>query len=244
MTHAGSTTHDIGAISFSHRNTTLAERDVLAFSADEIAHCLPQLRQRLGGEVGIVSTCNRTEVYAYGPHSAKLWRALGEPIARLKGVDLDALPEPAAYRGAEAARHLFRVASSLESLALGEDQILAQVKDAHELLLRADDPKSPALDQLFQFAVRAGKRVRTETLLCQGNVSMSSVSVDLARKIFGHFKRTTILLVGAGETCLNRRHALSRGGRARVYRRQPIARARRARGARSGRPVRAAAQAQ
>ena len=87
----------------------------------------------------------------------------------------------------------------MESIALGENQILAQVKAAHDLLLQSPG-KSPVLDRLFQFAIRAGKAVRTETGLCQGAVSISSVSVELARKIFGSFERSKILLVGAGET--------------------------------------------
>lgn len=193
---------DIGAFSFSHKNTTLEERDMLALSASEISEFLPIFREHLGGEVGILSTCNRTEFYAYGPKTRRLWDASRGLLAKLKGVSPDRLPTPARWYSSEAASHLFRVSSSLESLALGEDQILAQVKDAHDLVLQSQ-LKSPALDQLFQFAVRAGKQVRTDTTLCQGHVSISSVSVDLAKKIYGSFKRTTILLVGAGETASN-----------------------------------------
>ena len=199
-----SNTHtEIGGISFSHQNTTLAERDLLAFSHDEIQQSLPLFRERLVGEVSILSTCNRTEVYACSPKASALWEQVSELLAGVKGVKPTRLPAPRKLMGLDAARHLFRVASSLESLALGEDQILAQVKTAHEFLLGNPREKSPILDQLFQLAVRTGKDVRTNTTLCRGNVSISSVSVELAKKIFGNFKRYTILLVGAGETAVN-----------------------------------------
>ena len=192
----------LGAFSFSHRNTTLEERDLLALSSEEITLLLPALGESLQGEVAIVSTCNRTELYAYSPHARHLWERASPQLATLRGVPCSKLPAPASLHGQAAIRHLMRVAASLESLALGEDQILAQVKSAHELML-ATERKCPMLDQLFQMAVRVGKQVRTETTLCRGNVSISSVSVDLAKKIFGQFKRATVLLVGAGETAMN-----------------------------------------
>ncbi len=193
---------DIGAFSFSHKNTTLEERDLLAFSADEIRQSLPIFREHLGGEAAILSTCNRTELYVYGPAARNLWEKAHDLLAGIKGVRPNRLPTPSTYYSSQAADHLFRVASSLESLALGEDQILAQVKDAHEHILNTEE-KSPVLDQLFQMGVRAGKDVRTSTTLCQGTVSISSVSVKLAKKIFGDFKKYNILLVGAGETAVN-----------------------------------------
>lgn len=198
----GKTYADIGAFSFSHQNTTLEERDQLAFSTAEITDAIPQFRDLLGGEVGILSTCNRTEIYAYTDRARNLWPTIRDHLSQFKSLSSRALPEPIQLHSLDAAQHLFRVACSLESLALGEDQILAQVKSAHELILR-DEHKSPVLDQLFQFAVRTGKQVRTDTTLCQGTVSISSVSVELARKIFGNFKRATVLLVGAGETAMN-----------------------------------------
>ena len=196
--------HDIGGFSFSHQNTTLEQRDALAFSSQEIAQTIPLLREHCqGGEVAILSTCNRTEVYAYAPQASQLWAHLKPVVVKLKPkLATFPLPQPLTLHSGAAARHLFRVASSLESVAIGEDQILAQVKDAHDLVLRSTQ-KSPVLGQLFQFAIRAGKQVRTDTFLCQGNVSISSVSVDLAKKIFGGFNQTTVLLVGAGETNVN-----------------------------------------
>ena len=165
---------DIGGFSFSHHNTTLEERDMLALSSDEIARAIPEFRARVGGEVGILSTCNRTEFYVSGPAAHDPWEATRLLLADVKEVRAAALPRPSRLNSRGAAAHLFRVAASLESVALGEDQILAQVKAAHELILSGPG-KSPVLDQLFRMAVRSGKQVRTETTLCRGNVSISSV---------------------------------------------------------------------
>ncbi|TXD39318.1 glutamyl-tRNA reductase [Lujinxingia vulgaris] len=186
-------------ISFSHRNATLAERDALAMSAADIAALVPLCRQRWLSEAAVLSTCNRTEIYLYGPTPPTVWEELGPEVARLRGIAPDALPRPLIAYDDDAARHAFRVAASLESLALGENQILAQVKDVHDQVL-ASSAKSPVLDRLFQFAIRVGKQVRTETALCEGAVSISSAAVDLASKIFGDFNQREILLVGAGET--------------------------------------------
>jgi glutamyl-tRNA reductase len=147
----------------------------------------------------VLATCHRTEFYLYGDDPRHVWSELRPVFARLKEFDEAAIPAPDALSDSDAARHLFRVASSVESIALGEDQILSQVKDAHELLL--DSPaKSPVLDRLFRYAIRTGKMVRTETGLCEGAVSISSAAVNLARKIFGRFDDSRVLLVGAGET--------------------------------------------
>ena len=186
-------------LTFSHKNTSLAERDRLACTYDQIVGFIPRANAELGGELGIVSTCNRTEFYRYGPTIDDLWAELGPLVADFKDLDLDSIGSPVGKRGAEAARHLFRVSASLESMALGENEILGQIKDAHRLILEADTDSS-TIERLFQFAVRAGKDVRTDTALCEGTVSVSSVAVDLAQKIFGDFSDRTILLLGAGET--------------------------------------------
>lgn len=197
-----SSPRDITVFSFSHQNTTVAERDKLSLSSDEIVSGLPHLRQLAGAEAGVLSTCNRTEFYLFGdPEPSAQWHKLRSFIADARRISPTTIPDPIQKTSRDAARHLFRVASSLESVALGENQILAQVKDAHELILKAPG-KSPVLDRLFQFAVRAGKLVRTQTSLCDGAVSISSASVELARQIFGQLAGVHVLLVGAGETSL------------------------------------------
>ncbi len=186
--------------SYSHHDTPLAQRDRLAFSPRQIREFLPAAAERFGGEFAVLSTCNRTEFYRWGERREELWPELREFILEFKDIDDgEAIDEPEAFRRADAARHLFRVAASLESLALGENEILGQVKDAHQLVLDAE-PEAPVVDELFQYAIRAGKEVRTDTALCEGSVSVSSVAVDLAAKIFGRLDGRTVMLVGAGET--------------------------------------------
>ena len=190
---------DIALFSYSHHNTTVEERDKIALSADEITRLLPEFSKAFRGEAGILSTCNRTEFYVVGEAPRLSWETLAPLVERARGADVRNMPRPEFKRSRDAARHLFRVASSLESMALGEDQILAQVKDAHELLLSAPT-KAKTLDELFQRAIHVGKKVRSDTSLCRGGVSISSSSVELARKIFGDLKGCHVLLVGAGET--------------------------------------------
>ncbi|MFB6373279.1 MAG: glutamyl-tRNA reductase [Bradymonadaceae bacterium] len=185
--------------SYSHQNTPLDQRDRLAYSHDQIRKFLPLARERFGGEHAVLSTCNRTEFYYWGPDEDDLWAAYRKMIVDFKDIDPEAIGEPEDFRGTEAARHIFRVAASLESLALGENEILGQVKEAHQLLLDSDHDGS-VLDELFQYAIRAGKEIRTDTELCEGSVSVSSVAVDLASKIFGNLGGRTVMLVGAGET--------------------------------------------
>lgn len=195
--------HDIWLISFSHHNTSIEERDRLVFSPDEVAEFVPRVGSVLGdSEVAVLSTCNRTEFYLYGGASTPpTWDTISPLLSETRHIG-GLAARPAQLRGAEVARHLFRVAASMESLALGEDQILAQVKDVHRQLLGFGG-KSPVLDRLYQFAIRCGKRVRTETTLCDGAVSIASASVELSKRIYGDLSGLEIALVGAGETSEN-----------------------------------------
>lgn len=194
--------NDIWLLSFSHHNTSIEERDQLVFSPDEVAEFVPRMNTVFGeSEVAVLSTCNRTEFYVYGAKTPPTWEALGPLVSQTKAVTkLSA--RPAELQGPEVARHLFRVAASMESLALGEDQILGQVKEVHRQIL-GFSKKSPVLDRLYQFAIRAGKRVRTETTLCDGAVSIASASVELSKRIYGDLSGLEIALVGAGETSEN-----------------------------------------
>ena len=202
---------DITLFSFSHRNTSLEDRDRLAFSTEDVRQFVPRAREGVGGEIAVLSTCNRTEFYVYGPPRQVSWDGLRGLVAQIKTFDLSGLASPDHFHGNSAARHLFRVAASMESLALGEDQILSQVKEVHSQIVDLPE-KSPVLDRLYQYAIRAGKRVRTETSLCAGAVSISSASVELARKIFGDFADLEILLVGAGETSEHAAEHFKAGG--------------------------------
>ncbi len=191
--------HHLSAISFSHRNAGLDARDALSFKPHE-AHAFAERTRHLGiEEAAVLSTCNRTEFYVVSDRPDTIWEVISPLVSELRSLDLDELPSPDIATGNQAARHLFRVAASLESVALGENEILGQVKDVHQRILQRD-VRTPLLDRLFQYAIRVGKQVRTETQLCHGALSVSSAAVDLAAKIFGDFDRRQILIVGAGDT--------------------------------------------
>ncbi len=190
---------ELNCFSFSHRNADLAQRDALSFTEAQIARFVATCRSQWGLDAAVLSTCNRTEFYLFGPHRPALWAELKPLICTVRDIKPSLVPTPLVRTADQAAQHLFRVAASLESVALGENQILGQIRDVHEQIL-ANPHKSPVLDRLFQYAIRAGKMVRTHTNLCVGSVSIGAAAVDLAHKIFESFQRRQILIVGAGET--------------------------------------------
>lgn len=194
-------------LTFSHRDTSLEVRDRLAFSNDQARDLIAEIRRRYDDECAVLSTCNRTEFYYYGDLDSddNPWQRLRPHIDDIKGIGTAELAAPTHRHGLDAARHLFRVAASLESIALGENEILAQIKRAHQLVI-GDEGSTQALDQLFQYAIRAGKEVRTDTALCEGAISISSVAVDLAEKIFGELDDHLVALIGAGETAETAAH--------------------------------------
>ncbi len=193
-----------------HRTAPLELRERVAVTPDELPAALASLRGLPGvREAAIVSTCNRVELIAAceddGPD-------LGAWLARRRGVHEPELREHLyGLRGADAVRHLFRVAASLDSMVVGEPQILGQVKEA----FRAAKTLGAAgreLDRLLGAATIAAKRVRNETGIAGSSVSIASVAVDLALKIFGSLHGKHVLLVGAGKMGeLAARHLLSRG---------------------------------
>jgi glutamyl-tRNA reductase len=187
-------------IGVSHRTAPIELRERLDFSARGLDEALAALAGRpSGAEAAVLSTCNRAEVYLA---CENLDRGRGE--AERFFSDFHRLPheelQPHLYTktDAEAARHLFRVAAGLDSLVVGEPQILGQVKDAFGHA-SAQQTTGPLLNRLFTSAFSAGKRVRTETRLAEGAVSVSYAAVALARKIFGDLNDRTVLVVGAGE---------------------------------------------
>ncbi len=169
---------------------------------------LPGIREGL-----IVSTCNRVEFITYqdashGPANANLMRFLHEYFA-IPAETVE--PHLYEFREREAIRHLFRVASSLDSMVVGEPQILGQVKESYTVA-REVGAVSGTLEPLLQRAFSVAKRVRTETQIGSSSVSIASVAVDLARKIFGSLQGKTVLLVGAGKMSeLAARHLIQQG---------------------------------
>jgi glutamyl-tRNA reductase len=215
---------DLLLLGMSHRTADLATRESLAFSPEEGAALLREIAVREDVvEVAILSTCNRTELYAVTPDPTAAEAALREAVGRRRGAH--ALSEgPTRYRrlGEEAALHLHRVAAGLDSLVLGEKQVLGQVKEAW-CLARGAGSLGPLLDKLFASAVHAGKRARTETEIDAGAVSVASAAVALAGKVFGELEGRDVVVVGAGDTGrLAAVHfAERRPGRLRVLNRTP-----------------------
>lgn len=184
-----------------HRVAPLEIRERLAFSGTELKSKLARMADSADlEELVVLSTCNRTEVYAYGQVEQSVRVGIEGILSGKFGSKVD-FREISFYNYIDerAVNHLFRVSSSLDSLVLGENQILAQVREAYRL---AQEARSAGriLGRLFEQAVRVGKRSRTETAISSGAVSVSSAAVDLARKIFGDLAGREALILGAGET--------------------------------------------
>ena len=188
-------------IGASHQTASLDLRHDLALGPDEVREALRSAREEEALQESLVlSTCNRTEFYVVAPDGAAAEGALRALVRRAKGSDLLA-PGPHLYArdDGEAARHLLRVASGLESMVLGEAEILGQVRDALAFAA-AEGALGSVLDRLATTALRAGKRARTETEIGAGTVSVASAAVALAGKVFSDLGGRHVLVVGAGDT--------------------------------------------
>jgi glutamyl-tRNA reductase len=170
------------------------------------------LRQEVGcSEALLITTCNRVEVYAVSEHpigTERLAHCLSANGMQPLEEEIDAFYRYEAWR---CVQHLFRVASGLDSMVIGETEILGQVKKAYEAA-RSSGAAGPFLHRLFQRAFRVAKQVRTLTGITRGSVSVGSVAVDLAEKIFGHFESRKVLLLGAGEASERTARALLKRG--------------------------------
>ncbi|OFW07011.1 MAG: glutamyl-tRNA reductase [Acidobacteria bacterium RIFCSPLOWO2_02_FULL_68_18] len=197
----------------SHRTAPVDMRERLDFSSRDVGAAVEALAARSSAAESVVlSTCNRSEIYAA---TADPTRVRGELVAFLSDyheLPRDAfLPHVFTYDDAAAAHHLFRVAAGLDSLVVGEPQILGQVKDAFQVAAERHCT-GPLLNKTFHSAFGVGKRVRTETALGEGAVSVSFAAVALARKIFGRLQGRHVLVVGAGEiSALTAQHLRTHG---------------------------------
>jgi glutamyl-tRNA reductase len=186
----------------SHHRTPLAVRERLAFDAAQTVSALSALRRRWPEtEAVLLSTCNRVELYLGGERaSMPSAEEVGAFLAQFHGLD-PALIQPYlyVYEDEEVIRHLFQVASGLDSMVLGEAQILGQVKDAYQLACQ-HGATGPVLHGAFQTAVKVARRVANETRLHQRRVSIPSVAVgDFAQQVFDRFDDKQVLVIGAGE---------------------------------------------
>src|SRR4030043_905004 len=201
-------------IGLNHHTAPIAIRECLAFSEGKLedalskVHALPSLKENM-----ILSTCNRVEVYAAARETEKATFDLKNFLSQYHGLPLKEFEKCLyAYIGEEAVRHIFRVASSLDSMVLGEPQILGQIKDAYDLSQQVKT-SGLILHRLLHRAFHVAQRVRTETKIIIGAISISSVAVELAEKIFGTLQKKTVWLIGAGEMgALAARHLVAGGG--------------------------------
>lgn len=201
-------------LGLNHKTAPVEVRERFAVGTPKLGTAAQELIATTGvAESVVISTCNRTEFYLAAPNAR-------EALARLEThlvhkTDLHDAASPHFYRmeKSEAARHLCRVVSGLDSMMLGETEIFGQVKQAYQAALDAG-ATSGVLNKLFQRAFGVGKKVRTETTIQTGSTSVGNVAVDLAEKIFGHLKDSEVMILGAGEMSrITAQSLVSRGAR-------------------------------
>ncbi len=189
------------ALGTSFKTAPIEIRERLGFAGPKLTTALQELNRDFDCEAVILSTCNRVELYLAREDAepALAVEPLADFLAEQHGLALDTV-RPLLYHraAAEAVQHLFRVASSLDSMIVGEGQIAGQVKKAYEFA-QEQGTVGPVLHSLFQQGLAVAKRVRTNTGIGRGHVSVSSVAVDYVRQVFDHFHDKTILVIGAGK---------------------------------------------
>ncbi len=206
---------EIIILGLNHKSAPLGIREKVAFPEQEIGEPLRAIRDLPGVQEGLIlSTCNRVEVLVLVDDREEGTREVKGFLSRYHQVEAAELePHLYLYRGGEAVRHLFRVAASLDSMVVGEPQILGQVKDAYQWAREAGS-MGLVLDRLLKKTLSVAKKVRTETEIAKSAVSISYAAVELARKIFGDTGDRTVMIIGAGEMGeLALRHLITGGVR-------------------------------
>lgn len=187
-------------VGLNYRTADVDVREMLAFNGPKLEEGLSRLRELSDvREAMILSTCNRVELYAEVKDPEKASDGIKDFISEFHGIagpDIDKVLY--IYKGREALRHIFRVSASLDSMVVGEPQILGQIKDAFEFSLKKK-ATGVLLNKLMKKAISVAKRVRTETKISENAVSISFAAVELARKIFTDLPDKTVMLLGAGD---------------------------------------------
>lgn len=202
-------------VGLNHNTSPVEIREKLSFPADAVGAPLKKLTSTYGlNEAVILSTCNRVEVLGITGDVEKGVRQIKRFLSDFHNIPLNHLDEHLyAHSGEDAVRHLFRVAAGLDSMVMGEPQILGQVKDSYGFAVE-HSTAGIVVNKLFHKAFQAAKRVRTETKIGESAVSVSFAAVELAKKIFGELSGKTAMLIGAGDMAeLAARHLLSGGVR-------------------------------
>jgi glutamyl-tRNA reductase len=206
---------NLHTLGLNHDSAPVEIREKLAFSPSSVPIALSSFAQSFpSSETVILSTCNRVEIYATSPDDSLDKDALLDFFSVFHGLPKEKFVDHMYHhQGINSVRHLFFVASSLNSGVLGETQIISQVKEAYMTATAAETTGS-ILNQLFQRSLNVAKDVHTKTAIGKGNISVSTVAVDLAIKIFKDFSEKTIFIIGAGEMCeLVLKHLVERGAK-------------------------------
>jgi glutamyl-tRNA reductase len=186
-------------VGLNHRTAPVGVRELIAFDGERLKSGLrtllacPEIN-----ETSILSTCNRVEIYAATTQPVQAGQEITAFLTQGAGNSEALVRSLVTLTDADAVTHLFAVAASVDAMVVGENQVLAQVKDAYQAALQAG-ATGAFLNKLFHRALYVAKRVKSETEIGQGNVSVGSSAVALARKIFGNLSDKTVVLLGAGE---------------------------------------------
>ena len=187
-----------GGLTF--EKTAVELREKIAFRDSQLPAALAEMKEQLGlREAVLVSTCNRVEYFgatATPEHAATAWPAF---LRRFHNIPEDFAPLSFQLAGAPCVEHLFSVASGFKSMVVGETEILGQLKDAYDIA-RTQGQTGKWLNRLFQSSFAAAKSVRSRTAITRGSVSVGSVAVELAEKIFGDLRGCRVMVIGAGDT--------------------------------------------
>ena len=186
---------DLNIIGLNHKTAPLSLRERFVFHADQISHALLDLKDKKVSQVAILSTCNRTEIYFNGPKKQIVYQWL----ANYHHIKLTQLKKHLYhYSNKDALAHAYRVASGLDSMFLGETQILGQMKQAAKISDYAGT-QGKFLSHFFQTVFEAAKEIRSRTNIGASNTTIASSIISLTKKIFGEIHQTKIIFVGAGE---------------------------------------------
>jgi len=206
---------DVLVVGINHKTAPVEIREKLSFSEKEVGRSLRRLLELPEfAENMILSTCNRVEIYATTRNVERAMVALKSFLAEYHGVALGEFEKSLyVHLGSAATRHIFRVASSLDSMVVGEPQILGQIKEAHNIAAY-HNASGIILNRLLHRAFHVAKRVRTETKIGSSAVSISYAAVELAKKIFGTLEGKAVMLLGAGEMAeLAAKHLVTAGAK-------------------------------
>jgi len=209
----------IAVLGVSHKTAPVSIRQVFSLDSDEQTQLASILKNAgICQGVFIVSTCNRTEIYCNTAHEneIQLQSSLYACICSFKKISADYSSHLYFYTNSEAAKHLFEVAAGLDSLILGEDQIIGQIKDSFKYC-QESKMTDCVINRLLIKAIETGKRVRSETSINKGAVSVSYAAVELCSEIYEDLRKETIMLIGVGQTGELTMQCLMRKGNPTVY---------------------------